>query len=313
MPIILDAWTAYRVVHPPLDYNGGMKGPQFATRDLLWCVTLVSVGLACLVLVSSVRIGLTLGLGYAILVRGRTGPREAIWDTWRSRSCLDPSWWSSSTSYRSPPCCAPTAPSTPPGSRRSRRWVSGRPGTEMHQARTPTPTRPSPPPMSGNLPTDTLPTYREHPCNILSLFGPFVPVHRYEPVTDLCPPDFCEQRPAESLPTVVLDAAVVYGHRTLPEDLRDSLPSIDSSWGGFGDELGGPSAATAGGSDTSPDAERPTTQVCSVARTGCSRAEPSRPGGDARRTRTGREWVREPALHPRRAAPPTVGPHPLGD
>ena len=38
---------------------------------------------------------------------------------------------------------------------------------------------------------DELPTYRDHPRNLFTLLGGEVPVHSYESVTSLCPPDIC--------------------------------------------------------------------------------------------------------------------------
>jgi hypothetical protein len=60
-----------------------------------------------------------------------------------------------------------------------------------------------------------------------------VPVHRYEAITDMCPPSLCEAQRAEPLDRALHDAAVVYGHRVLPAGLREDLPSIDQAWGGF--------------------------------------------------------------------------------
>ncbi len=83
---------------------------------------------------------------------------------------------------------------------------------------------------------DDLPTWGDHPRNLFTLLGPDVPVHRYESVTDLCPPTVCEPPPRQPLSQAIEDASVVYGHRVLPEDLRDGLPAIDNSWGAYGAE-----------------------------------------------------------------------------
>jgi hypothetical protein len=82
-----------------------------------------------------------------------------------------------------------------------------------------------------------LPTYREHPRNLLTLFGSQYPVHRYEVVTDLCPAAICEPNRSGSLLTAVEDTATVYGHLALPESVRKGLPRIDHAWGSFGEEL----------------------------------------------------------------------------
>ena len=44
--------------------------------------------------------------------------------------------------------------------------------------------------LDGRLAADgTLPTYADHPRNLFTLLGESVPVHSYESVTSLCPPD----------------------------------------------------------------------------------------------------------------------------
>src|SRR5699024_9308833 len=83
-----------------------------------------------------------------------------------------------------------------------------------------------------------LPTYRDHPRNLLTLLGRYVPVHRYEIVTDLCPPSICPEGPSGSLRTALRDTATVYGHLALPARLRARLPSIEHAWGNFGDDFG---------------------------------------------------------------------------
>ncbi len=81
---------------------------------------------------------------------------------------------------------------------------------------------------------EDLPTYGDHPENLFTLLGRDVPVHRYEAVTDLCPPDICLAQPRQPLRQALQDASIVYGHRVLPEELRDGLPAIDRSWGAYG-------------------------------------------------------------------------------
>ena len=83
---------------------------------------------------------------------------------------------------------------------------------------------------------DDLPTWGDHPRNLFALLGEDVPVHRYESVTDLCPPTVCDPPPRQPLTQAIEDASVVYGHRVLPEELRDELPAIDNSWGAYGAE-----------------------------------------------------------------------------
>ena len=81
-----------------------------------------------------------------------------------------------------------------------------------------------------------LPRYQDHPRSVFTLLGDQVPVHRYESVTDLCPPTMCDPPPRQPLTQALEDAAIVYGHRALPPSWRDGLPSIDESWGSFGQE-----------------------------------------------------------------------------
>ena len=81
---------------------------------------------------------------------------------------------------------------------------------------------------------DELPTYRDHPRNLFTLLGGEVPVHSYESVTSLCPPDLCSDAAPQPLSQAIEDASIVYGHRVLPAALRDGLPAIDNSWGAYG-------------------------------------------------------------------------------
>jgi hypothetical protein len=85
---------------------------------------------------------------------------------------------------------------------------------------------------------DETPTYRDHPRNYFTLFGERYPVNAYSLFADLCPPPICElYRPATTR-QMLDDALVVYGHRVLPERLREDLPRIDHSWGRFGEVIG---------------------------------------------------------------------------
>jgi hypothetical protein len=94
--------------------------------------------------------------------------------------------------------------------------------------------------LTGRLPkTDALPILTDHPRNYFTLFGRSYPVHRYERVTDLCPPDACGRPPAQPLAQALDDARLVYQHRVLPAQWRERLPAVDQSWGQFDDEVGG--------------------------------------------------------------------------
>ncbi len=81
-----------------------------------------------------------------------------------------------------------------------------------------------------------LPSAQDHPRNLFTLMAGEVPVSAYEPVTTLCPPTACEPPSRPPLSQALRDAAIVYGHRLLPATLRDPLPDIGASWGGFVDD-----------------------------------------------------------------------------
>ncbi|MEJ7720190.1 MAG: hypothetical protein WKF58_06950 [Ilumatobacteraceae bacterium] len=61
-----------------------------------------------------------------------------------------------------------------------------------------------------------------------------MPVELYESVTNMCPISICGETSRQPLRQALEDASVVYGHRMLPEELRDGLPDIDNSWGAYG-------------------------------------------------------------------------------
>ena len=91
------------------------------------------------------------------------------------------------------------------------------------------------------------PTYDNHPRNLFTLLGNDVPVHRVEPITDLCPDVLCSEREQAAMSQAFLDASIVYGHRVLPSSLRGHLPPIDNSWGAYGSEHD--SSVAAGGDE----------------------------------------------------------------
>jgi hypothetical protein len=107
-----------------------------------------------------------------------------------------------------------------------------------------------------------LPTYQDHPRSYLTLFGARYPVNRYELITNMCPPSYCEPPPQSALSDALDDARVVYGHRVLPGSLADGLPSVDHSWGDFGsDEYGGDPDAGESGVDPSVTGGATTTTI----------------------------------------------------
>lgn len=102
---------------------------------------------------------------------------------------------------------------------------------------------------------DVLPITADYPRTMFSYFGSELPVRRYESVTDMCPASACEPQAAQGFGRLVEDAAIVYGHRLLPEELRDRLPAIDNSWGAFGAQEDRGTDIVSGGSAASDDTD----------------------------------------------------------
>jgi Sulfatase len=95
--------------------------------------------------------------------------------------------------------------------------------------------------LTGRLPgDDELPTAQDHPQSIFTLLGDAYDQHVTEQVTDVCPSEEC---PAENgtfdlgrLRTAYADAAAVYAQAAMPPSVREHLPAVDRSWGGFIDD-----------------------------------------------------------------------------
>lgn len=107
----------------------------------------------------------------------------------------------------------------------------------------PTTTASVPATLTGRFPeAGSLPTYRDHPRSIFTLLGVAYDQHVIEQQTGVCPRVTCpvenEQLDVDRLWTSLTDAAAVYGHVVLPPSLRDGLPVVDRSWGGFIDDAG---------------------------------------------------------------------------
>lgn len=83
----------------------------------------------------------------------------------------------------------------------------------------------------------TLPIHADHPNNLFTLLGESHELNVHEGVTRLCPARLCPQRARRTLRSDVgllaEDVGVVYLHTTLPDGLRDRLPSIDNRWENF--------------------------------------------------------------------------------
>jgi hypothetical protein len=94
---------------------------------------------------------------------------------------------------------------------------------------------------------EQLPTASDFPRNLFTLLGNDLPVELYESVTNMCPNSICGETSRQPLRQALEDASVVYGHRMLPEELRDGLPDIDNSWGAYGAEDDGVEVASSSG------------------------------------------------------------------
>ena len=102
--------------------------------------------------------------------------------------------------------------------------------------------------LTGRLPRrDALPVHADHPRNLFTLLGPRYRMNVIETLTRLCPRNVCTGAAAQPdaavgttrTESLVSDAAVVYGHVLLPDELTGKLPPIDDTWTNFrggGDE-----------------------------------------------------------------------------
>lgn len=109
--------------------------------------------------------------------------------------------------------------------------------------------------MTGLMPDrDALPTAADHPRSIFSLLAGRYEMNVSEEITSICPPSVCGSggdRP-EPFDSVLLDAAVVYGHTVVPHSFRSHLPRVDQSWGGFLDDAEVPQAAIPAATPSNP-------------------------------------------------------------
>ncbi len=95
--------------------------------------------------------------------------------------------------------------------------------------------------LSSEIHEGASPTSRDHPRTLFTMLGDSYTMDVDETITDLCPSDVCDDEAADEvrrtesvgLRTLLLDASVVWGHRTQPPSIRDQLPAIDTQWGGF--------------------------------------------------------------------------------
>jgi hypothetical protein len=92
-------------------------------------------------------------------------------------------------------------------------------------------------PLGGKAPNSI-----DYPQNLFSLLGTAYQMEVHEEQTRFCPPDLCQEleaSPAASstlasrMESALLDAGVVYAHASLPPGMRERLPSLSFSWGGY--------------------------------------------------------------------------------
>ena len=96
--------------------------------------------------------------------------------------------------------------------------------------------------LTGRLPErDALPVYADHPRNLFTLLGRRYRMNVLETLTRLCPRNLCAPAAVQSEATVgatrteslASDAAIVYGHVLLPEELAGWLPPVTDTWTNF--------------------------------------------------------------------------------
>lgn len=90
------------------------------------------------------------------------------------------------------------------------------------------------------------PSSVDHPDNLFSLLAGSYDMHVIEWIADMCPDDVCPDyagRVPAQFGALLRDVSVVYGHLTLPGEVRDELPSIDNAWKGFLGNGGVPSGS----------------------------------------------------------------------
>jgi hypothetical protein len=94
--------------------------------------------------------------------------------------------------------------------------------------------------LTGKVPSaGLLPNSTDHPGNLFTLLANSHRLEVFERITGLCPRRLCVDVPTSSfasrMRSLASDLKVVYQHLVLPEDLRDQLPDIGTTWGDFRD------------------------------------------------------------------------------
>ena len=171
----------------------------------------------------------------------------------------------------------------------------------------------------------SIPTTRDHPRSLFTLFRRSHELTVVEPITDLCPERLCAKprlATPERLDALRSDLSIVARHLLLPSDLRDGLPRVDGAWEDFdggattgdirgGDKLMPDVLARLAANDTAAGFER------AIAAVGRPHARPplvfihsTLPHGPWRRLPDGREYtlrVPYPGLGRGVDAPPVAG------
>ena len=97
--------------------------------------------------------------------------------------------------------------------------------------------------LSGRTPDpDQLPAATDQPHNLFTLLGGTYRMRVNEEATRLCPEDLCPDEEREGagdrLGSLFSDLRVVSEHLLLPNALREGLPDVDQTFGGFATEVG---------------------------------------------------------------------------
>ena len=80
------------------------------------------------------------------------------------------------------------------------------------------------------------PTFFGHPENLFSWLGSSYQMNIFEPVTSLCPPEFCENAQIQKTvdaQLVLQDLYVIFAHMVVPPPYNNSLARLDQNWKGF--------------------------------------------------------------------------------
>ncbi len=137
--------------------------------------------------------------------------------------------------------------------------------------------------LTGLVPSQgSAPTSLDHPRNLFTLLGTHADMQVIETVTDMCPDEVCSgagvgvnrRGNLDQIRRGITDAAVVYGHQTLPETYRSRLAAIDQSFGGFLDDDAGGDASELAAEEAEADTAAPTGEILRAAIEGIDLSSP---------------------------------------